>query len=418
VEPARIRIEPALSEGDRIILGARLDQPAQPPQRLWWSLPAAWAEDVTPWSDPFVVGLVFPMMRAGRDVVVEGRVSPSLLEELETFMAIWHAWRGDLYRPVAIRGAEESEPPAPAEPGQTVMPFSCGVDSCFTLYRHRQGLAGRRNRRIAAGVVMNGFDIWLDQDGAPGMYAGLLDSAAALLESQHAACIPMASNFHELPTVWGDSHGTHLVSGLRLLAGRFDSALIPSTTTYSWLARAWGSHPVSDRHLSSRTFRVADDGAELHRPQKAKVIAQWPEAMRLLRVCSENPASAANCCRCEKCIRTILSFRAAGCQLPAAFARDVTDRQVGRVRLRTQAHVVRWQHILQAARAAGLGRTGWARAIRTAIRRSRRRWVLDRLRRPFVPVRNLVRLLVRGSSLSRGQLTKAARGAQGPASRS
>ena len=91
MEPARIRIEPALSEGDRIILAARLDQPAQPPQRLWWSLPAAWAEAVTPWADPFVVGLLFPMMRAGRDVVVEGRVSPSLLEELETFMAIWHA---------------------------------------------------------------------------------------------------------------------------------------------------------------------------------------------------------------------------------------------------------------------------------------------------------------------------------------
>jgi hypothetical protein len=319
-------------------------------------------------------------------------------------MAIWHVWMPDQYRPVSIRAEEEVEPPPPAEPGQTVIPFSCGVDSCFTLFRHRHGMVGRRNRDIRAGVVMNGFDIWLDQANAPAMYDGMLEGARVMLDSVGVACIPMASNFHELPIVWAHSFGTHLVAGVRLLASRFDTMLIANGTPCTSMFRPAANHPVAIPHLSSRFFQVVDDGAEAHRPQKAQLVSGWPEAMRHLRVCFANPGSHANCCRCEKCVRTILEFRAAGCPLPPAFRQDVTDRRIRRTRLFRECHYAYWPHIASAARERGLGGTGWARACRAAIRRNRLRRALARLKRPFIPLRNRIRVLFRGSALSRREL--------------
>ena len=84
MEPLR----PVAEDGEELLeAAASLTVPATAGRgervlRLWWRLPAAWGHAVQPWADPFVVGLAFPMMQAGAPVRVEGRVSPSLLENL------------------------------------------------------------------------------------------------------------------------------------------------------------------------------------------------------------------------------------------------------------------------------------------------------------------------------------------------
>jgi hypothetical protein len=191
-----------------------------------------------------------------------------------------------------------------------------------------------------------------------------------------------------------------LVSGLRLLAGRFDAALIPNDFPYRILAGPWGSHPISNPFLGSRHFQVIDDGGEAARCEKIRALAQWPEAMRHLRVCFHNPGSHTNCCRCEKCVRTILAFRAAGVGRPAAFARDVTDRQIRRTRFHHEYNVRQWQEVIRGAEQAGLGRSGWVQAIHTAIRRNRRRWWWRQIKQTL---RSSCRVLRRrGSALNAG----------------
>jgi hypothetical protein len=374
MQPVRLSLEAPEVEGSMLLAAAVLEHPDGTRLCLWWRLPAEWRDALTPWADPFVVGFLFPLMSWQRDVMVEGMVSPSLLSNLEQYMAVWSAWLPDRYQPVEIQAREETEAPPPAEPGRAIAPLSCGVDSSFTLYRHHHRLVGRRSRHIGAAVVMHGFDIWLDQDNARAMYDGLLEGARAMAQSLNVPCIPVASNFHELPTTWGHSFGSHLVGGLRLLAGRFDAALFPNEFAYPIVGGAWGSHPISNPFLGSRHFPVIDDGGEAARCEKIRVLAQWPEAMRHLRVCYQNPGSYANCCRCEKCIRTILSFRAAGVGLPPAFSGDVTDRQIRRIRFHYGHNVRQWQEIIRGAEQAGPGDSGWVRAIHAAIRHNRRRW--------------------------------------------
>ena len=320
-----------------------------------------------------------------------------------------------------IRASEEVEAPPPAEADRTVTPFSCGLDSSYTVLRHRRALAGRRTRHLAAGVVMHGYDIRLDQENAVGIFHDLLTDVRTVLDSVGLDCIPMTSNFHELQTNWFHSFGVHLVSGLRLLAGRFGASLIPNTTPYWLLEHPWGSHPACDPHLSSRNFQVIDDGADAGRVRKAEVVSQWPEAIRHLRVCAFDNGVRGNCCVCAKCLQTILAFRVAGRPVPPTFSRDITDRHIRAVRLAEKTHhqLSSWREIVFEADRRGLGGTGWAKAARAMIRRNRLRWAANRLRRPFLPLRNAIRTVLRGSPLSRGELAeRAAADAQRSSSRS
>jgi hypothetical protein len=409
---ARLILEPWCQQDGELVVAASLDDPQGHRHRLWWRLPALWREALTPWADPFVVALLIPMMQWRRNVFVEGRVSPSLLANLERFMALVQVWSAGRYQPVTIRAAEEVECPPPAEPRsaeppdgrQTVTTFSGGLDSCFTVYRHRRDLLARRNAHITAAVVMHGFDIWLDQDNAAAMYRGLLADCRTMLDSLDVTTIPVATNFHELPIVWGHSLMNHLAGALRLLAGRFDGALVANGVTYARLGVRWGVHPQALPFLGSDHFPVQDDGAEAGRLEKIQLLASWPEAMRHLRVCFENPGRHTNCCRCEKCVRTILSFRAADLPLPPAFAGDVTNRQIRRVRFHQAQNAEHWREIARGAELQGLGGAGWVRAVYAAIRRNERRQRRRWLREMFLPVRNRVRRLFRGSPLSRREL--------------
>ncbi len=409
MQPVRLSLEPWQAEGATLAVAAVLKHPDGPRQRLWWRLPAEWRDALTPWADPFVIAFLFPMMSWGRDVLVEGAVAPSLLRNLEQFMAIWRAWAPDRYQPVEIRAREETESPAPTASDQTIMPLSCGVDSSFTLYRHCRGLVGRRNRQIAATMVIHGFDIWLDQANSEGMYAGVLTGARAMTHSLGVACIPAATNFHELTTTWSHSCGTQLMSGLHLLAGRFGAALLANDIPYPLKIQPWGSHPTSNPVLGSQRFPVIDDGGEAARYEKIQLLAQWPEALRHLRVCFENPGHWANCCRCEKCVRTILSFRAAGAGLPPAFARDVTDRQIRRTRFHYEHNVLQWQEIARGVEQSDGPEPPWVRAIHAAIRGNRRRWRWRRFTQTFVPWRNAIRTVFRGSPLARRELLQQAK---------
>jgi hypothetical protein len=402
---SRLYLEPWNVSGETLEVAAYLEQDGKK-QRLWWRLPMQWRDAVTPWADPFVVGFIFPMMQSGGELLVEGVVSPSLLKNLDLYAAIWRAWCPGKYQPVQIRARKEVEMPPASEPAMVIVPFSCGVDSSFTILRHHRGLMGRRNRKIGAAVLMHGFDIWLDEKNAAAMYAGLLEGANAMLESINVPCIAVSSNFHELPTIWADSHDTHLVSGLMLFAKQFGEALIANNNPYAAMEWPWGHHPVCDPYLGSDRFGIMHDGGEIARFEKIELISLWPQAMRHLRVCYSNPGNYGNCCKCEKCIRTMLTFRMLGMGLPGAFKQDVDDYHIRRAKFHFDIGLQRWMDLRKELQQRGLGKTSWARAMRTAEQRSRRRMQFKAIKKPFVPLRNQFRKLFRGSTLSRRELAK------------
>jgi hypothetical protein len=74
----------------------------------------------------------------------------------------------------------------------------------------------------------------------------------------------------------------------------------------------WGSDPRVDPLLSTDALEVVHDGAEVTRVHKTTVIGRWPPTFGRLRVCVSADPAVPNCCRCEKCVRTMTTLELFG----------------------------------------------------------------------------------------------------------
>jgi hypothetical protein len=336
--------------------------------RGWYRLPAGWREAITESCDPFVLAALFTAMQTPADLQVHGTVSPSLLKNLEEFQAIWHAWLPARYQPVEILADAEQEAGSAAG-SPACMTFSGGLDSSFTAWRHRTGHAGYQTEDLQAGVILHGFDIPIKSEKA---FEHAHERSRLMLDSLGMETIPMANNLRGLGGDYADCHAAILASCLSLLQRRFSVGLIANSRPNSVLLNPWGlpygSNSLTDRFLSSNAFTIQHDGAGYSRFDKAQALSGWPEAMSNLRVClGRDPlARVRNCCKCEKCIRNILTFRVLGLGLPACFERDVSNQQILRMSYDNPMHFSFFSQILEEAHRRGV-RASWVRALRLSI---------------------------------------------------
>ena len=350
-----------------------IDEPGKARRTLWWAYPESLSSYVGGDADSLVIGVVFLAMQLGRPVRVHGRVSPSLLRNLEEFQAAWVAMQGNLTA-VEITADEEVEADRPAQRAGALVPFSGGVDCSFTAYRHVRAAGVRWPRRIGAGVMIHGFDIPLGDREA---FAGAAARSRRILESLRLPLLTVASNYKEIVADFPHSHGAAIVSCLALFSDGFSEGLIGQTFTYAEIRHiAEGINALTDPLLSSESFRVIPDGAAFERADKIKLLGAWEEFRRNLRVCWAGPDKDRNCCNCEKCVRNILTFRALGLGLPACFERDVSDFRLASVKMGEGLRpFIRYGQLPELAKANGTYGT-WAKLLvwRLAEMRFRNRW--------------------------------------------
>ncbi len=345
-----------------------LEQPEGERTRLWYRLPVEYGSSITPSCDPFVVATLMLAMRQSADVVVHGQVSPSLLRNLMEFQAAWVCWRPHRYHLIELTAEVEQELTPTEDATRTLVAFSGGVDSCFTLFRHRTGRCGRPQRNIQGGLMVVN---WYEHNQKP---QAQLDRAAQksqqMLESLGVPLIPMATNFRDFPQDWEETHGTAIASCLMLLQGGYGGGLIASTEPYQALI-PWGSNPVTDHLLSSHSFQLIHDGAAFTRIQKVAQIGDWSEALRGLQVCWQGQDKDRNCGRCEKCVRTILNFRVVGLSLPECFEQDVTDRAILSLRGLNPLQIAELEQILRTAQGKSIS-ASWVDALSQCIQTNKR----------------------------------------------
>lgn len=116
---------------------------------------------------------------------------------------------------------------------------------------------------------------------------------------------------------WHDvQHGIALLSLTSPLAYAKKSRIVyiaSSNTEKDKGKYVCASDPTIDNHFAAFTFRASHDGYELTRQDKVDTIVRYAKKTIVpvnLRVCF-NVQSGRNCCRCEKCGRTILEILAA-----------------------------------------------------------------------------------------------------------
>ena len=345
-----------------------LEQPDKIRHLLWYRFPEEYLALLSPNCDSFVVATIFKLMQSGKEVIVHGTVSPSLLQNLSEFQAVWACWRPDCYQPVEIRAEIEQELTKLNESAESVItPFSGGVDSCFTVYRHHHGIGSRLQRHLTTAVMAHGLDIPLHQ---PEVFENARIRSEKMLSSLGMKLIPVATNFRSLKDDWEDACGVAIASCLTLFQGGYKIGLIPSGEPYQSLPRIWGSHPLTNPLLSNQNFSIIHDGAAFSRSQKIAHLAHWPEVLQWMRVCWQGEHKDRNCGYCEKCIRTILNFRVLGLDLPGCFEQDISDQQLSTLRIRSAAQFIEFELILQSAQDRHLS-DRWVKILKQSIFRNK-----------------------------------------------
>lgn len=353
---------------DSIIVSATIEQPDRTRQHLWYRVPHEWSSLLSASCDPFVVATILTTMNQSTDLVVHGEVSPSLLQNLADFQAAWSCWRPRQYKPIEITAEVEQEQLGAKSSDSAIATFSGGVDSCFTVFRHRTGLVGKHPRNLKAGLMVHGFDIPLEQNQ---VFDRAVAKSKTILTSLGMELIPIATNFRQIIKLnWEDVFGTAAASSLMLLQGGYTVGLIASASPYQSMLFPWGSNPVTDPLLSSNAFQLVHDGAGFTRQQKIREIANWPEALQNLRVCWQGEQLDRNCGRCEKCIRTILCFRVVGITNPSCFEQQVTDEQILGMKGIKGSQLAQLEKILQDAKAAQIS-DSWVKALERCIQQNR-----------------------------------------------
>jgi hypothetical protein len=362
--PDGIQNEPDWSRLDWKIAGI-----SDSPLRLSHALPVS---DSALFGDPSrgdhaLVGVLLLAMQEGREVVVEGRVSPTLLNGLETLQEIWHRWRPKRYRIVRIRAEEESELVPASEQVGAVFLFSGGVDGSFSLFRHLSGQAGRNTRRPRAAVLLHGMDIPLQR---PDFFAGAARRAERMLKGTSVDLIRMRTNSRSIEQRWDDSFGLEMSSCLLALQGTYSAAIRGSGEPYDTLHMPWGSTPLTDRLASTAAMEIVHDGCAFNRTEKIEWLAENTQITDQLRVCWAGPQRDRNCGECEKCVRTMLNFWAIGLTPPSnAFSTQLTPDRVRSIRLKNKVQLTELNSLVAFAATRRSDKDPIFRALNSVLRR-------------------------------------------------
>ena len=265
-------------------------------EELWLEADAPLA----PVGDAWASMLLMAAARDGATLRVEADLDRRLHDNFRRIDEVARSWWGF----PGAAGVEAARLVDRAPSGGAALYFTCGVDSFYSLRKHRHAI-----ERL---IFVRGLNVNLvdpaDQSAWERARAGVANVAAEL-------AIPVVfadTNLRRHPTFtrvgWDVSHVGALAGIAHALAPGVSRVFLGSSD----LPAPYGSRPELDPLWSSGAVEIVNDGWELLKPGKVRAIADWTAVHRHLRVCYRPGSGALNCGACAKCVRTQLLFEIAG----------------------------------------------------------------------------------------------------------
>ncbi|MCD6294062.1 MAG: hypothetical protein J7M20_03875 [Deltaproteobacteria bacterium] len=319
-------------KNDRMCINIDFKRSYDEDLKLWYSVPPnQWKYVSCDLMDSFVIAALLKAMEDKATLRVHGPVSASLLDNLEEFQIIFGTWFPDKYHPIDIVADDEREEASCNN--KVILSFSGGVDGAFSALNHilKKGPIKRKLLDVSAILYIEGFDVNINYDEP---CRNVVERNRKLLGSfPHLTFLNVRTNLKYLLSIkrFWMAHACVIASVASLFRTMWGGCLIGSSHSYLHL-RPWGSHPLTDRLLSSNSFKIHHDTV-FTRMEKLEALFSWPEALENLKVCWEgqyrfDTLPDTNCCRCDKCVRTMLAFKALGHKIPASFPRRLTIEKV------------------------------------------------------------------------------------------
>lgn len=313
--------------------------------------------------DGYVMGALHWAMALGDPLVVRGPVSLAALRNATALMDVWQCWAPDRYRRVDIipDSVVETVGTTVSGPSRAIAAFSGGVDSTFTLLRHGAGGSEPWSYDLRDVAMVHGFDVPLRDTAA---FDGLLRRTRPLLDSLGVRAHVVRTNVREWPELdWEQTYGAQLACVLHQFAPAFDRGIIAAGPHYLLPFVPWGSSALTDPLLSGVDMAIVHDGAAFTRIPKVREVAGNPLAAATVKVCWEGDRPDRNCGRCEKCLRTRLSFAAIGMPDPPCFDGPLDIEAIRGLRVHNEHGVTDLIRIVDYCDDHGV-RAEWVEALR------------------------------------------------------
>lgn len=133
-------------------------------------------------------------------------------------------------------------------------------------------------------------------------------------------------------------YGPSIASVILLMSDEYSKCFMPSCNDYSVLVPR-GSHILINHLFSCDGLKFIYDGAEKSRSEKIEFIADNKMVQKHLRVCYKTNTEY-NCCKCEKCIRTMASLEAVGKLNKVTAFKDKLDlRKISQTKLNNSSEL-------------------------------------------------------------------------------
>ena len=334
-------------------LSARVRSSQAEERRLWFSFPEEFAHSRLDGSAFLAAPLVW-CMRHGENLRVDAPVSPRLLASVDEIIRVYRSFFPGEMASIEVR-APAGEPPPPTD--ITGSFFSGGVDSWYGVLTALED--DPQTPPLTHLVFSRDFyprHAWSD------------DVVNDRAEATSRAAAPTGCRFVEVATNQKRDFGGPQLTAMALALG-FRRMLIPSGVMRGELYPKV-THPVLDYRFSSERTEIVHYG-DANRLDKTARVARSRHVLETLFVCrvKDDRFLETNCCRCEKCVRTMLELHVAGALENApTFSLPLDPHAVTQLRIRpSRSH--QW---LETLHALGTGRQDreLATAMRLVIARS------------------------------------------------
>ncbi len=298
---------------NKAILRAEIESQHYPAaKRIFFSYPEKYANYLPETADPFFPAVLIPAMLAGEDLEVIPPISGKLFSSQLRIQEIFNLWNPGTTRLVKVNARELIETAA-EKPERTATFFSLGVDSMYTMLKHLPANNPPEDRKLNTLIFIKGLELPLSIY-SKGQDRELIKSINRLGRHYRLDVVTGETNIRDVFPVSYEKYyfGPCLAATALSLSGGFRNILIPSSNSYSDLLPD-PSSPLLDPLWSNETTTIIHDGSEKERAEKiADTIAEEPYTLDRLRVCVDNQGGRSNCCRCWKCIRTMVTLDIVG----------------------------------------------------------------------------------------------------------
>lgn len=285
------------------------------PFMLWYRFPITLQSQLSAENGDMWLAALLPVaMRLREPLTIDAYVSQRLthaVRQIQTYYLSLDPSLSEVAVEAPVAGQDVGRHNPSARMG---LFFSLGVDSSYSLLKRRNSLR-EPQEKLPQLILVHGFDIFVGRANSE-LFPKVLANARMVACALGTEVLPVSTNLRDLSDCfvdWVVYHGAAMASVGLALQGLFAVILVAASKTEPYAhEEPWGSSPDLDPLWSTQHLTFVHDGCEASRLDKIRLITRVPVVLETLRVCWENPNDEYNCCRCDKCLRTMVGLHIAG----------------------------------------------------------------------------------------------------------